>query len=120
MVIAAYHPYVAAVVVTRPRRLEAQDTALSRLRHGFESRRGQYLPPAFLEVLVCSFKLTPDVTPNAGCQRKCPRDAANVRGPGNASRLAKTLGNKAFQRFHAKTLMGSNPVGVIILRFLQT
>ena len=25
----------------RPRRLEAQDTALSRLRHGFESRRGQ-------------------------------------------------------------------------------
>ncbi len=28
-------------MAARPRRLEAQDTALSRLRHGFESRRGQ-------------------------------------------------------------------------------
>src|SRR5262249_46450703 len=26
-----------------PRRLEAQDTALSRLRHGFESRRGHFM-----------------------------------------------------------------------------
>ena len=29
------------MLMTRPRRLEAQDTALSRLQHGFESRRGQ-------------------------------------------------------------------------------
>src|SRR5262249_17838928 len=32
-----------AACVSRPHRLEAQDTALSRLKHGFESRWGHHL-----------------------------------------------------------------------------